>query len=92
MGMRKKASLGGWCGGYTPLGYSYDNHTKILIPDIDERRVIEKIFYLYVVKRMGAKSIAVYLNRQGLRARSGRPFSTSLVLAIITNPFYLGKI
>ena len=21
MGMRKKASLGGWCGGYTPLGY-----------------------------------------------------------------------
>lgn len=56
-GMRKKASLGGWCGGYTPLGYSYGNHTKIPIPDIDERRLIEKIFNLYVVKRMEQKAL-----------------------------------
>lgn len=34
----------------------------------------------------------MYLNRQGLRARSGSLFSTSSVLAIITNPFYAGKI
>ena len=92
MGMRKKASLGGWCGGYTPLGYSYDNNAKIPVPDIDERAVIEKIFYLYVVKRMGTKSIAVYLNQQSFRTRSGSSFSTSLVRAIITNPFYAGKI
>ncbi|GAI12698.1 unnamed protein product, partial [marine sediment metagenome] len=62
MGMRKKASLGGWCGGYTPLGYRYDKSTKTLIPDLDEKQIVERVFYLYAEKKMGLKSIAVSLN------------------------------
>lgn len=92
MGMAKKASLGGWCGGYTPLGYTYDANTKVLIPDMHQRPIVEKIFDLYVTKRMGTKSIEVYLNRQGSRTRSGRSFSTALVVAIVTNPVYAGRI
>lgn len=92
MGMRKKASLGGWCGGYTPLGYRYDKSTKTLIPDLDEKQIVERVFYLYAEKKMGAKSIAVSLNKHGFRTRNGHPFSTSLVLSVVTNPFYTGKI
>jgi len=92
VGMRKKASLGFWCGGYVPLGYRYDRDEKILIPDPEERHIVEKVFDLYVERRMGAKSIALYLNQQGLRTRRETPFSTASVLTIITNPLYGGKI
>lgn len=92
MGMAKKASLGGWCGGYAPFGYSYDANAKILIPDPYQRLIVENIFDLYVTKKMGAKSIAVDLNGEGFRTRSGHPFSVASVIAIITNPVYIGKI
>jgi len=92
MGMRKKASLGGWCGGYTPFGYSYDKYAKTLTPNEEEAPLIKEIFYLYVTKKMGAKSIATYLNKKGVRTRAGYPFSTSRIISIITNPIYTGKI
>ena len=90
--MQKKASLGEWCGGYTPFGYSYDKNTKRLIPDEKEAQIIKEIFCLYVTKKMGAKTIATYLNRKGVRTRGGYPFSTSRIISIITNPIYAGKI
>ena len=92
MGMRKKASLGGWCGGYTPFGYSYDKYAKTLTPNEEGAPLIKEIFYLYVTKKMGAKSIATYLNKKGVRTRGRYPFSTSRIISIITNPIYTGKI
>jgi len=92
IGMRKKASLGGWCGGYTPFGYRYDKNTKTLIPDPYEAPIVKEMFHLYVEKKMGAKSIALYLNRKGIRTRNGCPFSPSRVIAIITNSVYAGNI
>jgi len=92
MGMRKKASSGEWCGGYTPFGYSYNKLTKTLAINEDEVSTVKEIFYLYVTKKLGAKSIATYLNRKGIRTRGGYSFSTSRIISIITNPVYTGKI
>ena len=92
VGMRKKASLGEWCGGYTPFGYSYSKYAKTLTPNEEEAPLIKEIFYLYVTKKMGAKSIATYLNKKGVRTRGRYPFSTSRIISIITNPIYTGKI
>jgi len=92
MGMDKKAQLGEWCGGYVPFGYSHNKVEKALVPDDEQKAIVEEIFHLYSNERVGAKGIAVKLNKKGHRTRSGNYFSTASVLAIITNPIYAGQI
>lgn len=91
-GMKEKASQGGWCGGVPPFGYRDDKNTKTLVSNPDEVPIVKEIFSLYTQKRLGAKAIALYLNKKGLRTRNGSVFSTSSIIQIITNPSYLGKV
>jgi len=90
--MRERTAQGGWCGGYTPFGYGHDKTTKGIVPYSKEVSIVEEIFSLYTERKLGAKSIAVELNRRGLRTRSGVFFSTSGILDLLTNPVYAGKI
>ncbi len=90
--MRERAAQGGWCGGYTPFGYGHDKTTKGIVLYSEEVSIAQEIFSLYTERKLGAKSIAVELNRRGLRTRSGVLFSTSGILDLLTNPVYAGKI
>jgi len=90
--MREKASQGGWCGGIPPFGYRDDKLTKSLVPDPDRVPTLKEIFRQYVEEKWGANSIAKGLNSKGLRMSSGALFSTSSIIAIITNPYYVGKV
>lgn len=90
--MRERTAQGGWCGGYTPFGYRHDKETKGIIPYPEEVSIVQEIFGLYTERKLGAKSIAVELNRKGLRTRSGVFFSTSGILGLLTNPVHAGKV
>jgi site-specific DNA recombinase len=90
-GMERKASKGLWTGGARPLGYRLDRRLDRLVPDEQEVTVVRQIFELYTTHRLGTRSIATKLNDQGLRTRTGRPWSQHTVELILTNRVYLGE-
>jgi site-specific DNA recombinase len=91
-GMERKAARGQWCGGYRPYGYELDKTTGFLAPVKAEAAVVRRIFRLYAVKRLGARTIAVALTKAGHRTKAGKPWSTDAVLTVLRNRAYLGEI
>ena len=64
----------------------------LLRRDSDTAPVVRSIFTRYAQTRDGARSIADWLNGQGVRTRSGVPWSTSGVLALLRNRAYIGEV
>ncbi|MGH9074832.1 MAG: recombinase family protein, partial [Acidimicrobiales bacterium] len=83
---------GEWLGGPGPYGYRLDSATKTLIPDPDEAVVVQAMFARYTEERLGATALANWLNDTGRRSRGGRLWSNQMVLRVLRNPVYLGKI
>ena len=91
-GMERKAASGKWTLGAAPYGYRIDPDEHILLPHDDEAVIVKEVFRLYTYRRLGTRAIAKHLNAQGLRRRSGRPWSHKTVTDVLTNPAYLGEI
>jgi site-specific DNA recombinase len=91
-GMERKAATGGWPGGYRPFGYEPDPETGLLVVKEDEAPLVPIIFELYANKRLGSRATAQWLNRRGHRTKSGRPWSHTAVITVITNRVYVGEI
>ena len=91
-GMERKASRGGWCGGYRPYGYNYDAETGFLVPHDVEAAMVPVIFDLYANKRLGSRIVANWLNDRGYRTRQGRQWSHASVVTVLRNRVYVGEI
>ena len=91
MGMEKKAKGGEWVGGTVPYGYRLDPEKGLLI-DKDEAVVIRKIFRMYAFGKEGTFTVARKLNEAGHRKRSGRKWDKRVILHMLRNPLYLGKL
>ena len=91
-GMNKKAELGEWCGGTVPYGYSNMKKEKTLIANEKEAAIVERIYQLYVKRRMGARSIAKKLNTEGHRTKNSRNWSVDAIIRILRSPLYTGNI
>jgi site-specific DNA recombinase len=91
-GMERKASRGEWTGGVPPFGYQKARGESLLRPDPDTASIVRSIFARYIQTRDGARSIAVWLDSQGVRTRSGVRWSTSGVLALLRNRAYIGEV
>lgn len=94
-GRIQKAREGKWNGGFAPYGYQLVNG-KLEINE-EEAVAIRIIFDKYVNTSMGATGIAKYLDNQGIRKiprQNGKNplFLASLIVRIIKNPVYNGKI
>lgn len=103
----KMASLheGKYIGGVAPYGYEkiklskQKGWTLKIVPE--KADIVQEIFDLYTVgvlqedgsrRKYGAYSIAEILNRRGTAAPSGKPWSSSAVKELLTNPTYAGYI
>lgn len=103
----KMASLheGKYIGGTAPYGYEkvklpkQKGSTLQIIPEKAE--VVREIFSLYTVgelqedgtrRQYGAYSIAKLLNRRGVPSPSGKPWTSSSVKELLTNPTYAGYV
>jgi len=103
----KMASLheGKYIAGIAPYGYEKIKLPKQkgwslkIVPE--KAALIREIFDLYTVgvlqadgsrRKFGAHSIAERLNHRGTVAPSGKPWSSSAVKALLTNPTYAGYI
>lgn len=91
-GMERAASQGRWIVGKVPFGYLRDKETKLIHSQPDQAEVVRRIFDLYTERRMGAEAIAKVLNAEEHRTKNGMPFARPIVLAILANPVYVGKV
>ena len=96
-GRKQKAREGKWNGGVAPFGYRLDKDKGILAVDPGESEIVKVIFDLFAHTNMGGDSIAEYLNSHGYVKNCSRDFelgyfSRKLILKILDNPVYIGKI
>jgi len=100
--MKENARQGYWNGGPPPFGYKTvdagqkgDAVKKKLAIDSDEAEIVREVFRLHAEGNgkqctMGIRGIIDHLNGLGLTYRRNRPFSTSIVHAILTRTAYKG--
>lgn len=80
--------------GAAPTGYvNYKNEQgkNWLKPDEIMAPKIKKIFELYSLGHSSMKELKIQADSIGLKSRSGKAVTTSLIYKIITNPFYYGE-
>ena len=96
-GRKQKAREGKWNGGQAPFGYRLDPKTDTLVLEPSEAEIVKIIYEKYVYGGMGVESICNYLNQRGyakekLREQELNYFTRSLVIKVLDNPVYIGKI
>jgi site-specific DNA recombinase len=92
MGLARKAARGEWTGGTPPFGYRYDAEAQTLIPVPVQAALVQRIFTLYVDRRLGSAAISGRLNDTGQRTRLGRRWTPNRILGVLRNPTYIGQL
>ena len=96
---RETAKKGHWLGGFPPLGYNVEEK-KLHVND-EEKELIQEMFTRYLKTKSSTK-VAKSLNKDGYRnkewetkkgkIRGGSKFDKHIVLRILQNKLYIGKI
>jgi site-specific DNA recombinase len=90
-GMERKAARGGWPGGSVPYGLELDEDHHLAVRE-SEFPIVKRIFARYGIDKAGAVTIAAELNEDGLRTRTGKPWSAKVIVGILRNRGYLGEV
>lgn len=103
-GRHKKASDGGWNGGFAPYGYKLVDGKAII--DEEQANIVRIIFDKYAHTSLGADGVARWLNAHGyqktppnvVKSKKERKydfleeFSREHIVRILDNEFYMGKL
>jgi hypothetical protein len=92
MGLARKAARGKWTGGTAPFGYRYDAEAQVLLPVPALAAVVQRIFLLYVDRRLGSAAISGLLNDAGQLTSRGHRWTPNRVLGVLRNPTYIGQL
>jgi site-specific DNA recombinase len=91
-GLERKAARGGWCGGQRPYGLNIAGDRDHLERNPTEAPLVPVIFDVYVNRKLGSSALAAWLNEQGYRTKTGRPWSAGSVITVLRNRSYIGEI
>ena len=91
VGMEEKAKGGNFVSGSVPYGFKLEPDQGLIIHE-DEALIVKKMFKMYALGKQGASAICNQLNAAGHRNRNGRKWGRRVVLYMLKNPVYLGKI
>ena len=91
VGMEKKAKGGQFVGGNIPYGYCLDPEKGLIVHE-EEALIVRKMFKMYAFGKEGASAICHQLNEAGDRSRNGRKWGRRVILYMLKNPVYVGKI
>jgi site-specific DNA recombinase len=82
----------GWLPGVPPPGYMTitENGKRVHVPNPDTKCLIQQAFKKYLDPNQSIASIAVEIDKMGIRTRKGRPYVKSNVQKMLSNPFYIG--
>ncbi len=93
--MIKAAQGGYWCGGHPPFGYrsvpALDDPKRRRLEIVPEEAVIVRRMFALRAQGIGAKSLAMTLNGEGLTNRR-HPWNKACVLALLRNPALTGQL
>jgi len=92
MGLARKAARGHWTGGTAPIGYRHDPEAQVLVPEPLHAALVQRIFMLYVDRRLGSAAISSLMNDAGQLTSRGRRWTPNRVLDVLRNPTYIGKL
>jgi len=88
-GKRRKASEGGYIGGWLPYGYRTNEGRVVLVPE--QAAVVELVF-----ERRAAgdsyRAIVATLNHRGARTAAGGAWQVSTLRGMVRNRFYTGRV
>lgn len=87
--MLSRAENGQWNGGRIPFGYNWSKADKKFSVIPSEAKIVTLIYSLYE-QYQSVLYVTRYLNDAGLKTKADRPWSTTGVHKILTNPFYKG--
>lgn len=88
-GMSEKVAQGGYPH-VPPIGYTTDTTAHEVVPDLERRKYIPRIFEL-AVKGASISHITETIYREGLRNRSGKKLARSYIGAMLHDPFFYGN-
>ncbi len=89
-GLLEKAKQGDWPH-QAPLGYINNTATRLTEPDFHKGPLIRRLFELYATGKFSLFQVRDKLYSKGLRSRTGKRLSKSMVESILKNPFYYGE-
>jgi site-specific DNA recombinase len=92
MGLARKAARGQWTGGTPPFGYRYDPEAQMLLPVATQAALVQRIFTLYVDRRLGSAAISGLLNDAGQLTSRRRRWTPNRILGVLRNPTYIGEL
>jgi len=97
-GLQEKFDTG-WWPGWAPLGYvnvalgevqNGDRERKIVKKDVQKWHLIKEGFKMYLTGRYSVEYINEELYQKGLRSKTGKRLSHSIMTSTLKNPFYSG--
>ncbi len=91
VGMEKKAKGGQFVGGNIPYGFRLEPEKGLVVHE-EEALIVRKMFKMYAFGKEGASAICNQLNGGGDRSRNGRKWGRRVILYMLKNPVYVGKI
>lgn len=86
-GLRQKLRRGEWPG-WAPIGYLNREHKIILDPE--RYKLIKKMFKLYSTSKYSLKDLREMIASLGLKSRSEKVLSVSMIQHTLANHFYYG--
>jgi site-specific DNA recombinase len=92
MGLARKAARGEWTGGTPPFGYRYHAEARTLVPVAMQAALVQRIFTLYVDRRLGSATISGQLNDAGQLTSRGHRWTPNRILGVLRNPTYIGQL
>lgn len=95
-GRNASASEGKYLGGGAPYGYDViklkGEKGNSLTINPDEAKVVQMIYDMYTNEGVGYNTIAHRLNLMHLKTKTGRAWTQTSVIHVLTNVIYIGKI
>ncbi|MEW9672487.1 recombinase family protein [Ammoniphilus sp. 3BR4] len=89
-GRQQAAERGFYIGGPIPYGWKVDQKTKTLIPDEEQKEIINLMYDLYLEGRYGFQKIADELNRRKIPSPKGVKWAKASVKRILSNERNIG--
>ena len=75
-----------------PIGYNDTGKGKVKTIDPVQGECVKELFELYLTGRYNVKTLAIEMNKRGMKNKLGNPIDKNTVCSILKNPFYIGLI
>lgn len=74
------------------FGYGYDKDSKEIYLIQNEAEIVQKMFELYTVDKLGSRQIADLLNSKGYKTQNDKIWNANAVVRILKNEKYTGNV